>query len=152
MKKYSIAINIFERSQKSAITCTFEMIHVCSMEIFWEIFCHLWQKNQQRAISWAKKDTEWVPKTHFCWNQYVISHFEFMLIIIFLSDFEDRKQWHNLPWFLRKIKVQKSTNWEHYFYVSNWTRGRHFMWSSEPHEGLAACSAEGVPSFLSYFY
>ena len=107
MRKYSIAINIFERSQKSAITCTFEMIHVCSMEIFWEIFCHLWQKNQQRAISWAKKDTEWVPKTHFCWNQYVISHFEFMLIIIFLSDFEDRKQWHNLPWFLRKIKVQK---------------------------------------------
>ena len=25
------------------------------------------------------------------------------------------------------------------------------MWSSEPREGLAACSAKGVPSFLSYF-
>ena len=37
----------------------------------------------------------------------LFGHFEFMLIIIFLSDFEDRKQWHNLPWFLRKIKVQK---------------------------------------------
>ena len=24
-------------------------------------------------------------------------------------------------------------------------------WSSEPREGLAACSAKGVPSFLSYF-
>ena len=38
-------------------------------------------------------------------------HFEFMLfiikILIFLSDFEDRKQWHNLPLFLRKIKVHK---------------------------------------------
>jgi len=28
---------------------------------------------------------------------------------------------------------------------------RHFRWSSEPREGLAACSAKGVPSFLSYF-
>ena len=25
------------------------------------------------------------------------------------------------------------------------------MWLSEPHNGLAACSAKGVPSFLSYF-
>ena len=25
------------------------------------------------------------------------------------------------------------------------------MWSSEPREGLAACSAKEVPSFLSYF-
>ena len=25
------------------------------------------------------------------------------------------------------------------------------MWSSEPHEGQAACSAKGVPSFLSLF-
>ena len=58
MKQYSIAINIFERSKKSAITCTFEMIHVCNVEIFWEIFCHLWQKNRQRADSQAKKDTE----------------------------------------------------------------------------------------------
>ena len=34
------------------------MIHVCNVEIFWEIFCHLWQKNRQRADSQAKKDTE----------------------------------------------------------------------------------------------
>ena len=27
----------------------------------------------------------------------------------------------------------------------------HFMWSSEPHEGLATCRAKEVPSFLSYF-
>ena len=37
------------------------------------------------------------------------------------------------------------------FYVSNWTRDRHFTWSSEPREGLACCSAKGVPSFLGYF-
>ena len=37
------------------------------------------------------------------------------------------------------------------FYVSNWRRDRHFTWSSEPREGLAACTAKGVTSFLSYF-
>ena len=36
------------------------------------------------------------------------------------------------------------------FYVSNWTRDRHFTWSTEPREGLACCSAKGVPSFLGY--
>ena len=30
-------------------------------------------------------------------------------------------------------------------------RDCHFTWSSEPLEGPAACSAKGVPSFLSYF-
>ena len=35
----------------------------------------------------------------------------------------------------------------HYFYVSYWRR----MWSSEPREDLAICSAEELPSFLSYF-
>ena len=37
------------------------------------------------------------------------------------------------------------------FYVSNWRRDRHFTWSSETREGLACCSAKGVPSFLGYF-
>ena len=37
------------------------------------------------------------------------------------------------------------------FYFSNWRRDRHFTWSSEPREGLACCSAKGVPSFLGYF-
>ena len=37
------------------------------------------------------------------------------------------------------------------FYVSNWRPDHHFTWSSEPHEGLACCSAKGVPSFLGYF-
>ena len=37
------------------------------------------------------------------------------------------------------------------FYVSNWKRDRRFTWSSEPREGLAACTAKEVPSFLSYF-
>ena len=30
-------------------------------------------------------------------------------------------------------------------------RDRHFTWSSEPREGPAACRAQEVPSFLSYF-
>ena len=36
-------------------------------------------------------------------------------------------------------------------YVSCWRQDRHFTWSSEQHEGLAACGAKGIPSFLSYF-
>ena len=45
----------------------------------------------------------------------------------------------------------ESANWGHYFYVSQWRRDRHFTWSSEPSEGLTACSAKEVPSFLSHF-
>ena len=45
----------------------------------------------------------------------------------------------------------ENTNWGHYFYVSWWRRDRHFTWSSKPREGLAACSAKEVPSFLSHF-
>ena len=37
------------------------------------------------------------------------------------------------------------------FYISSWNRDLHFTWSSEPREGLPACSAKGVPSFLSCF-
>ena len=44
----------------------------------------------------------------------------------------------------------ESTNWEHYFYVSYWRRNLHFTWSSQPRRGPAACSAKGLPSFLSY--
>ena len=32
------------------------------------------------------------------------------------------------------------------FYVSYWRRDRHFTWSSEPREGLTACSTKEVPS------
>ena len=47
---------------------------------------------------------------------------------------------------------QESANWGHFFYVSFWRRDRHFTWSSEPREGVAACCAKEVPSsFLSYF-
>ena len=45
----------------------------------------------------------------------------------------------------------ESTNWRHYFHISNWRQDHHFMWSSEPRKGLACCSATGVTSFLSYF-
>ena len=43
----------------------------------------------------------------------------------------------------------KSANWGHYFYVSEWRRDSHFACSSEPREGVAACSAKRVPSFLT---
>ena len=47
---------------------------------------------------------------------------------------------------------QESANWGHFFCVSFWRRDRHFTWSSEPREGVAACCAKEVPSsFLSYF-
>ena len=46
--------------------------------------------------------------------------------------------------------LHESANWGRYFYVSNWRRNRHFTWSFEPREGLAVCTAKGVPSFLSY--
>ena len=46
--------------------------------------------------------------------------------------------------------LYKITNWGHYFYLSNWRWDHQFAWSSKPCEGLAACSAKGVPSILSY--
>ena len=39
----------------------------------------------------------------------------------------------------------------HYFYVSYWRRDRHFMWSSEPREDLAACSTKVVPSVENWY-
>ena len=33
---------------------------------------------------------------------------------------------------------------------AHWGRDRHVTWSSQPPEGPAACSAKGLPSFLSY--
>ena len=53
--------------------------------------------------------------------------------------------------FSRKVRKCESANWGDYINVSYWRRDRHFTWSSEPREGPAACSAKGVPSFLSYF-
>ena len=38
-----------------------------------------------------------------------------------------------------------------FFTVSNWRRDSHLTWSSEPREGLAACSPNRVPSFITYF-
>ena len=38
-----------------------------------------------------------------------------------------------------------------YFTSPNWRRDRHFTWSSEPREGLAACTAKEVTSLLNYF-
>ena len=45
----------------------------------------------------------------------------------------------------------ESSNGGHFFHVSSWRSDRHFKRSPEPREGLAACSAKGVPSFLTYF-
>ena len=46
--------------------------------------------------------------------------------------------------------LHKSTNWAHYFYISNCRWDHQFTWSSKPCEGLATCSAKGVPAILSY--
>ena len=61
------------------------------------------------------------------------------------------KKKKNFIWVSIQGILHESTNLGHYFYVSNWKRDRHFTWSSEPREGLGACTAKGVPSFLSYF-
>ena len=44
----------------------------------------------------------------------------------------------------------ESINWGYYFFVFKQKLDRHFTWSSESRESLAACSAKGVSSFLSY--
>ena len=49
------------------------------------------------------------------------------------------------------VPGSKGSNGGHFFHVSSWRSDRHFKRSSEPREGLAACSAKGVPSFLIYF-
>ena len=49
------------------------------------------------------------------------------------------------------VNVYDNTNRGHYLFVFYWGRDRHFTWSSEPLEGQVACSAMGVPLFLSYF-
>ena len=53
--------------------------------------------------------------------------------------------------FERQCIDHRSTNWGHCFHADNLRWDHHLTWSSEPHEGQAACSAKGVPSFLSYF-
>ena len=53
----------------------------------------------------------------------------------------------SFPWKLEYERI----NWGDYFFVFKERLNSHFTWSSEPREGLAACSAKGVPSFLSYF-
>ena len=45
----------------------------------------------------------------------------------------------------------ESSNGGHFFHVSSWRSDRHLKRSPEPRDGLAACSAKGVPSFLTYF-
>ena len=40
--------------------------------------------------------------------------------------------------------------WGHYFYVSYWRRDRHFTLSSEPHEGLTACSTKRQREYLHF--
>ena len=36
--------------------------------------------------------------------------------------------------------LHESTYWGHYFYVSDLRRDSQFAWSSEPREGLVACT------------
>ena len=52
----------------------------------------------------------------------------------------------------RKATKTKSLRRDNSLLVANLTNSELVnSWSSEPHQGLAACSAKGAPSFLSYF-
>ena len=44
-----------------------------------------------------------------------------------------------------------STKGDTIFTSPSLRRDRHFTWSSDPREGLAACSVKVLPSFLCYF-
>ena len=54
----------------------------------------------------------------------------------------------NAPYLSVKVFSKKVLIGDTIFYVSNWRRDRHFTWSSEPREGLAALCAKRVPAFL----
>ena len=49
------------------------------------------------------------------------------------------------------LSVKLLIFWGSYFYISYWTKARHFTWSSEPCKGLAVCKAKVVPSMFSHF-
>ena len=63
----------------------------------------------------------------------------------------ERKKEKNALYFSVNVFSTKVLTGDIIFYVSYWRRDRHFTWSSEPREGLAACSTKVVPSFLNYF-
>ena len=70
----------------------------------------------------------------------------FVYIFIYLHVFMKKKSALDLS---VDVIEHDSTIWGHHFYISSWRRDRHFTWSSEPREGLAACRTKTVPSFLS---
>ena len=53
-------------------------------------------------------------------------------------------------WFRCQCIRHESINWVHYFYVSYWRRDRHFTLSSEPREGLTACSTNWQREYLHF--
>ena len=70
----------------------------------------------------------------------------FVYIFIYLHVFMKKKSALDLS---VDVIEHDSTIWGHHFYISSWRRDRHFTWSSEPRQGLAACRTKTVPSFLS---
>ena len=60
-------------------------------------------------------------------------------------------EWKQFIWVSMYLSQKYLYYWGHYFHVSYWRRDLHFMLSSEPLKGLAACREKVVPSFLSYF-
>lgn len=63
-----------------------------------------------------------------------------------LKKFLNNTLYFNVSIFSTKVVIDHTR-----FHLSNKRRDRHFTWSSEPREGLAACSTNGVPSFITYF-
>ena len=89
-------------------------------------------------------------KSHFT-QQSVRSNFWFQLVPFSLNWLvrvvSDRSVRYNGKHLRSQRALEKTTSSP----VSSWKRDLHFTWSSEPYDCPAACSAKGVPSFLSYF-
>ena len=73
------------------------------------------------------------------------------LSLWFLSDWSKNALFFGTFYVIVNVFSTKVLIGDTIFYISWWRRDRHFTWSSEPREGLTACSAKEVPSFLSHF-
>ena len=82
---------------------------------------------------------------------YYYFFFFFIIIIIIIIIIHVDSVLKKCTLFGCQCILHKSTNWGHYYHVSNFRRDRHFAWSSEPCKGLAACRTLAVQrEFLHY--
>ena len=95
--------------------------------------------------NWPKKQEEYnLSKGNRLWSMEQVHSF-----------WRTTSQIHGINWpkkalFLSVNVFSTKVFGGYYFYVSYWRWDHQFMWSSEPHKGLAGCRAKAVPSFLSF--